>query len=127
MDIPIPPDEAPKVTTLRPKKTKRPGGPALELAQHNDCRHAHVRVDEHAQNVQCKDCQLFINPIAFIVSIARHEHRVTSRLAAITAAAEVAEKRTRTTCEHCGKMTRIRAQPNTAQIFEARDRIERDE
>lgn len=73
------------------------------------CRHIHLAVDEDLAEVECKDCGAKLNPISVLVRLAREESRFEQRRLAMVAEREKLEVKSRTKCQHCGKMTHVRA------------------
>jgi hypothetical protein len=116
MDVPF---DDPKVTALKPKERKTPGGNTLHVAHGHACRHTHVTVDPTLATLQCNDCKEKLDPIPYIVMLAHHEHRLWVRGAEMHAAAELAAQKTRTKCEHCGKMTRVNTRGMRHDLREA--------
>jgi DNA-directed RNA polymerase subunit RPC12/RpoP len=78
---------------------------------HGDCKHTHVEVDESLWSVECQDCGEKLDPIQYLVQLAKEENFVRYRVEELKEEhkriMEVLEKKTRTRCEHCGKYTRI--------------------
>jgi len=72
------------------------------------CQHTQVEVDEMLAEVKCKCCGERLNPIAVLARLAREESRFEWRRQELDVARKRFEQKTKTTCEHCGRMTRIK-------------------
>ena len=73
------------------------------------CRHSRVTVDERKNLLTCRDCEAEVNPMWWMSRYIIDEwSRFESRRKAAGEAVAMAEKRSRTKCEHCARMTRIR-------------------
>jgi hypothetical protein len=75
------------------------------------CKHHSVLISEEEWHIECADCGVVLDPIGYMVAIARSEGRYEYRRDSLMKALKEIEikikKRTRTKCQHCGKMTRI--------------------
>ena len=72
------------------------------------CRHLQIVVDEDLAEVRCEACGVSLNPIAMLVRLSREESRFEQRRTAMLAEREKLEAKSKTKCEHCGGMTRVR-------------------
>ena len=90
--------EGRQVLTLTEKRSKW---------RENHCKHLKTEVSEELNQVVCSDCGERLNPIWVLLRFAREETRFTRELKAYKAAKEEYEKRRRTKCQHCGRMTEI--------------------
>lgn len=72
------------------------------------CQHKRVEVDEIAAEVECKDCGQKLSPIAVLVRLAREESRLRFRIEQNQKLKAELDKKTRTKCRHCGRMTPVR-------------------
>jgi hypothetical protein len=72
-----------------------------------ECAHKQVLVDECKQELECADCHEKINPIWYLMMMAREEGLWKRRQEKYKEALAKISERKRTTCQHCGKMTRI--------------------
>lgn len=75
------------------------------------CPHSNVIVDEQLFMLQCEDCGCCLNPIEYLVRIAKREHQAEYRLAVLNRQIKEAEGKLRTKCVHCGGMTPIPSRP----------------
>jgi len=77
----------------------------------NRCQHDFVLVDEELWNIECSQCGEILDPIQYIIRLARDEELVKLRLDCMKAEYErikaALKNRTHTKCEHCGKTTKI--------------------
>jgi hypothetical protein len=77
-----------------------------------DCPHLSVIIRESLWRLECADCGEMLDPIAYLVDIAKSEQRVEYRVNELRERGKVLTERlktqNRTKCEHCGQMTRIR-------------------
>ena len=71
------------------------------------CRHLQLIVDAALNEVECGDCGARLNPVEALIRFAREESRLFQRREEITPLLERLEKKSRTKCQHCGKMTRV--------------------
>lgn len=71
------------------------------------CEHRRVYADERKNTLTCRDCEAEVNPVWYITMLVQHWNLVESRKKSAEAAVAEAQKRTRTKCQHCGRMTRI--------------------
>jgi len=76
-----------------------------------DCRHDCALVDEDLWHVECAECGEILDPIHYLMEIAREERMVKFRLDGMKAEYErikdALKARRYTKCEHCGKQTKI--------------------
>jgi len=71
------------------------------------CEHNNVVIDEGLWRIECEDCKELLDPIQYLVNIAKEENLADYRLHQLQIACAELEKKTRTKCQHCGKMTHI--------------------
>lgn len=87
-------------------------GKALRLVNRygsDKCMHRHrFEVDESANTVKCLDCGADINPIWALVELTRCESMFVHNYERYMELKKKVDKRLRTVCEHCKRMTRIR-------------------
>lgn len=113
----MPPDDAGNVTRLPVAyKSQGPEGRTLVMPQElpstaTDCDHyfgAKYLVDEAKAHVECSKCGAQLNPMWVLKRLCMKDS--TFHAAAKRYQAELSEltARSRTSCQHCGKMTRIR-------------------
>ena len=68
-----------------------------------------MTVDERKNLLTCRDCEAEVNPMWWMSRYIIDEwSRFESMRNAAEEAVSLAEKRSRTKCEHCARMTRIR-------------------
>ena len=72
------------------------------------CQHKHVSVDEIENEVECDDCGKRLNPIAVLTRLAREESRLKIRLERLKELNRRFDEKSRTKCQHCGRMTNVR-------------------
>jgi len=76
-----------------------------------DCQHDCALVDEDLWQIECAECGEILDPIHYLMEIAKEERMVKFRLDGMKAEYErikdALKNRTRTRCEHCGKQTKI--------------------
>lgn len=68
--------------------------------------HAYL-IDEEASQVTCAKCDKIFNPMAVLLDLSRKESTWMMNRKRSIEAMEKLEKRSRTKCYNCGKMTRI--------------------
>ena len=75
------------------------------------CKHLNIIIDEQLSQIECADCGAKLNPIAYLTTLAREEksykYQVVELGKALKKVKKELETRTRTKCQHCGKMTNI--------------------
>ena len=74
------------------------------------CNHlfATYTVSEADAEVTCGRCNGKVNPMWVLVQLAREDRRMHATQQAAKRASERHAERSRTKCDHCGRMTRIR-------------------
>jgi len=76
------------------------------------CEHNRVIVDEDLWLIECAKCGERLDPIQYLVDLARGERRNKYQLDVLKKRCEkvmgILENKTRTKCEHCGKLTNIK-------------------
>ena len=83
---------------------------SLEGVRHDPCKCSHKRttVYEERALVECRDCGAQLDPIWVLTCLAREETRFERKRDDYIKEKEALDKRVRTKCQHCGKITRIR-------------------
>ena len=75
------------------------------------CKHNNIIVDEDLFILECEDCEKEMNPIEYLIKLARREKIAGFKLNClndlISKTTEKLKTRNRTKCQHCGKMTAI--------------------
>lgn len=72
------------------------------------CKHVNMVVDENLDVLECEDCGERLNPISALIRLAREESRLERLIKEVNVSIEKLDKKKRTQCRHCGKMTPIR-------------------
>jgi len=72
------------------------------------CRHDRAIVDPKVLDLTCADCGAKLNPIEFLVTLARQERLFKHQEESIVAARAALEERKRCRCTKCGQWTEIR-------------------
>lgn len=118
--------EVSNIVDLKVKKRAPPkSGNHLEIVSDWSCPHKRLEVDEKLAEVTCRDCKAKLNPIWALKSLCDAEHGMWERYRTMRAIAMELEKRTKTKCECCGKMTRIRSGLSQHKIWEIADQMEK--
>ena len=78
-----------------------------EFSTQKKCWHEHITVDEKLSLVKCNDCEKEINPMWFLIKMARKESRIRDAITKLNEHYEHSKKKIRCKCQHCGKMTNI--------------------
>lgn len=83
---------------------------SLEMARNNPehCQHRTMIVDEKLNTLTCKQCGSLLNPIWALARFHKEESSWKWTLKAYKEMLAERDARTRTKCQHCGKMTRIK-------------------
>ena len=73
------------------------------------CNHlmAQYLIDPSLAEVICGRCKAKLNPMWVLEQLARNDRRYAASQAAAREASKRLDERSRTKCDHCGKMTRI--------------------
>lgn len=96
-----------KVVDL-PVTFKSPDEGQMLVLRRGPCPHGKYLVDETAATVECALCHAKLNPIHVLSVLANREtmwHRARARY---QEEMKLLTERSRTKCQHCGKLTRIR-------------------
>lgn len=80
-----------------------------EVAKPVPCSHSFVSyiVDEAAAEVECGACHEKLNPMWVLGRLANEDRRFAENQAQFNSEMKRLGERSRTACDHCGKMTRI--------------------
>ncbi len=83
----------------------------LDNLKINNCEHKRIEVDEALYEVVCVDCGKRIDPMQWLIRLAKEEQYAVFRIENLEKKLDYLEKKisqkSRTKCEHCGKFTRI--------------------
>ena len=71
------------------------------------CQHNKVYIDEDEAFLTCRDCGEPLNPIHWLYRLHTQENLLDYRIDSLRELAKKLENKTRTKCQHCGKMTNI--------------------
>ena len=71
------------------------------------CQHHELIVDEQYALLECGTCKAQLNPIDVLARFAREEVRLYQRVDEVNALLHRLAQRKQTTCQHCGKITKI--------------------
>lgn len=99
-----------KVITLSQPKGKRrniEGDRFLNICHIKECHHPGFLVDDSKQVVECATCKKELNPMWVLVKLAAKESTWYQAHDRYQDEMKRLEERSKTTCEHCKKMTRI--------------------
>lgn len=103
MKIEIPDDDGTNVISLNVVRE------SYELKRiRRQCVHIHVTLDTDYATLTCDDCKKELNPIQYIEHLVErwsYIQRMTTRYEELK---RLYEAKTRTKCDHCKKMTRVR-------------------
>ena len=84
---------------------------ALARFKHKSCPHTEVRVDETLYYIECANCGQRLNPIGWLIDVAKKGERGLFECEIVQKRKERLLKniaaRNRCKCEHCGKLTKI--------------------
>lgn len=89
-------DTKPGLICLEKERLKRIG-----------CKHLHVKINIERAYCECKDCGELLSPMAVLCRFATEESRYVYEGSSLNNQRKKLEKKKRTKCEHCRKMTRI--------------------
>jgi len=80
--------------------------------EYGACKHNSILVDEDLWRIECAKCGKSLDPIQYLVNLAGRERMAEYRLSKLQERYEkvlgILEDKTRTKCEHCGKLTNIK-------------------
>lgn len=71
------------------------------------CVHRAFVIDHEKSEVECKDCKAKLNPMWVLQKLAARDHRFQEAHVRYNEEMKRLDERTRTKCQHCGKLTRI--------------------
>lgn len=76
-------------------------------APYHACQHERFTVDDKLAQVVCRDCGVKLDPMQALVLIAHGETRYHELHARYQDEMKRLGERSKTKCQHCGKMTRV--------------------
>lgn len=80
------------------------------------CSHMNVKIDEARTEVECATCGLLIHPVWWIGQLVEHWALFQRQQKAWEEAAARYEAKSRTKCQHCGKITRVVKPPKAVPV-----------
>lgn len=86
---------------------KPTGSPTFKIIEYS-CKHNEVQVDPESPWLKCLKCGKELNPIYHLYQLSLEEGMLEFNVTKIREVVEALERKTRTKCDHCGKMTNIR-------------------
>ena len=89
----------------------------IEFKRYGKCPHNALIVDTDLEKVECKQCGEKLNPFFAVQQMMKLSERWQRQKAELDLAREQAEKKTRTKCGHCGKMTEIRTNVTMQMVW----------
>lgn len=95
--------------------------------RYDACRHNQVLVDEKLAEVECADCGAKLNPMWVLINLAHEDSLLRTNWAGMRAEIRLLGERTRTKCQHCGKMTRVSIHGSDQKLRELAQRIKAEE
>lgn len=106
MEIEIQPVLAP-VLTLPVKPRDNDTERVLTEVRSYACMHRRFTIDDHLQQVECRDCGEKLNPMFALISLCRQESRYHELHQRYQDEMKRLAERSKTKCRHCGEMTSI--------------------
>jgi hypothetical protein len=82
------------------------------------CLHGQYILDPDLATVECGKCGLHVHPISVLTEIMHQKEREKERIARLYLAVKETEKKLKTKCEHCQKITKIRYRLSDWKIME---------
>lgn len=82
------------------------------------CRHNALLIDESLELIECKNCGERINAFFAIRQLMRLSDKWAREKAELELTREAAEKKTKTKCQHCGQMTKVRVNVPEFKVFD---------
>ena len=82
------------------------------------CWHRDVTIDTLLSQMMCRVCGAYLNPIEWIAMHVEMWQAVRRLYEQQQQAAKMYEGKTRTKCEHCGEMTRVRPARSLRAVME---------
>lgn len=73
----------------------------------NQCKHRNILIDEELWLIECSECHEKLDPIKYLLKLAREENQIQYKINELNKKAETIKNRLRTKCQHCGRMTNI--------------------
>lgn len=104
----IPEDE--RVVKIGVKfKKQDPDDKMLSLVpRYTGCINHSYIIDAEAKEVTCSKCTKTFDPMSVLVDLARHESRWFEHKRQYVQEMKRLDEKSRTKCQHCGKMTRLK-------------------
>ena len=72
------------------------------------CPHASVEIDDELAEVSCIGCGAKLDPMKLLSRLAHEESVLADRIETLRVEMAALERKSRTTCRHCGGITDIR-------------------
>jgi ribosomal protein S27E len=86
----------------------------------DECPHNHVIIDEDLWAVECSNCGEKLDPIGFLIRLGRdeswEEFRIQKLRNEYKRITDILAIKTKTRCEHCGKITAINTEADIKKI-----------
>jgi ribosomal protein S27E len=76
-------------------------------AVRKQCQHARVVIDTALNNLECRDCGAFLNPVEHLAQLVEEWAHVKRLYQMYQHEKELVETRKRVKCRHCGHFTNI--------------------
>lgn len=92
-------------------------GVVIEFRRKSLCRHNRLQVDDTLEKIFCKDCKEQLNPFFAIKQLMSMSDVWKRQKAQADLSVEAAEKKTKTKCQHCGKMTKVSVTVKQDDLF----------
>lgn len=86
-----------------------------ERISRRGCRHINMTVDPDRAFVECKDCGEMLDPMSVLCRLATEESRYLFERQALRNWRKKLIEKSRTKCQHCGRMTSVNITMTSAQ------------
>lgn len=73
------------------------------------CLHKKIAIDPTLAECTCRDCGERLNPIEVLRRMANEESQLMQRIMHLEGLEKKIERKIKTKCQHCGRMTKINA------------------
>lgn len=101
-------------------------GIVIQFSRKKMCLHTNLVVDDTLMQIECGTCGEKLNPFFAIRQIMRTYDKWKFQKAKAELALAAAEKKSKTKCQHCGKMTRVRVDVKDWQVIKRKEETKGD-
>ena len=93
---------------------------SIKEYRQRECEHNNVTVDEALWLIECDDCGKALDPIQYLIMLARDQERLELRAYKLRnecqRVSDIISLKTKVRCEHCNKMTAINTDSDARKL-----------